>query len=153
MGVIVIKCFFHAPEAFIAKSYLNSHGIYAMLKDENYIQTNFYHSRLLGEVKLQVFKSDFEKAVKLLQNVDQEYLQKEENKCSVCRSHRTVRIYKYTFLQLMVLLSTSYIFLYYPFIVPPGIFSHLKCMACKAKIFSEEVEDELFDPSDPSINI
>ena len=134
------------PEAFIAREFLKQQGIFATIKDEHHIQANFYYSFVLGLVKLQVAEEEVEEATRLLNEVEYNYCKRDENQCSNCGSHRTVRVFRYTIGQISILIWSLYaIFL---IILIPKKFSHLKCMKCREKIFPKyELEDNNFDPS------
>ena len=57
-------------QAHLAKSMLEAEGIRCYLQDENMIGLNQLYAPALGGVKLQVWKSDFERAKDLLDNPD-----------------------------------------------------------------------------------
>jgi len=145
MGLRIIKYFYDVPEAFIAKEYLSHFGIFASLRDHHHIQTNYYYSQALGNVKLQVIEEEAEKAASLLNDIDKEYADRDENKCHSCLSSRTVRVYKYTIWQIPVLLFS--IIPQFPLVLFPKKFSHIKCNACKANTYPKFDEDDSFEPS------
>ncbi|MBS1841458.1 MAG: DUF2007 domain-containing protein [Acidobacteria bacterium] len=55
------------PEAFVAKSILDSAGVDCFLADENTIRMDWLWSNLLGGFKLMVRPEDLEEAKKLLE--------------------------------------------------------------------------------------
>ncbi len=149
MGLRVVKIFFNVSESIIAREYLRDKSLFATIQDENHIQTNYYYSQALGNVKLQVVEKEFETALDHLNNIDSEYAEQEGNKCSNCGSERTVRMYKYSLWQIPILIC--FIIPLFPLMVLPKYFSHLKCCSCKAKTYLANDEDDDFNPVDVQI--
>jgi len=65
-GLVTIRQFRDQPEAFIARSVLESAGIYAFLRDENTIRNEWVWSNLMGGIRLQVASEDREAAEAIL---------------------------------------------------------------------------------------
>ena len=64
--LITIKRFTSIPEALLAKGELESCDIQSFAQDQHLIAMNFWYSQAIGGIKLQVFKSDYEMAQKIL---------------------------------------------------------------------------------------
>jgi hypothetical protein len=64
--LVTVRTFTYAHEAGLAKSLLESEGIFCFLKDELTIQANPFYSNALGGVKLQVRAEDAHAAVDIL---------------------------------------------------------------------------------------
>jgi hypothetical protein len=64
--LMMVKRFRDLPEAFVAKSILDSAEIDSFLADENIVRLDWLYSNLVGGAKLMVRPEDLEEAVKLL---------------------------------------------------------------------------------------
>jgi hypothetical protein len=64
--LLMVKRFRDLPEAFVAKSILDSAGIDCFLADENIVRIDWLYSNLIGGAKLMVRPEDLEEAVRLL---------------------------------------------------------------------------------------
>ena len=78
----------------MAKSFLSSHGIESFIKDEHIVSMNWLYSNVVGGVKLMVKEQDFEKAQKLLADVDAQEFSLNDNlvqgiPCTQCTSTQT----------------------------------------------------------------
>ena len=65
--LITIATFSHAVDAHLAKTRLESAGIECFIVDEYTVTMNWLYSNAIGGVKLQVKKSDYKKAIEILQ--------------------------------------------------------------------------------------
>jgi len=86
----LITSFEFSTEAHVVKSKLDSEGINTLLMDEKTIDSDPLISNAIGGVKLLVFNDDFEKAVKIYNEI--RVYQKDENgndlHCISCNSTR-----------------------------------------------------------------
>jgi membrane protease subunit (stomatin/prohibitin family) len=64
--LVTVRTFRDMPEALLAKSVLESAGVYCALADANIIRTDWLWSNLLGGIKLRVQEEDLEAASNLL---------------------------------------------------------------------------------------
>jgi len=64
--LVMVKRFRDLPEAFVAKSILDSAGIDCFLADENIVRIDWFISNLVGGAKLMVRPEDLEEATSLL---------------------------------------------------------------------------------------
>lgn len=128
MGLRVVKQYFSAHEAYIARSYLVHNDIIAWVQDDQFIQLDWYRALAIGPVKLCVIEDDLDRAEQLLDEVEHRYRQNEENKCPDCSSSNTIRYRRYTIGHF--LLAIIFIF-YFPYLIPPNKFGYLKCFQCK----------------------
>jgi len=64
--LVMVKRFRDLPEAFVAKSILDSAQIDSFLADQNLVRMDWLYSNLIGGMKLMVRPEDFEEAKKLL---------------------------------------------------------------------------------------
>src|SRR5882672_7958262 len=62
----MVKRFRDLPEAFVAKSILDSAGIDCFLADENVVRIDWLYSNLIGGAKLMVRPEDLDEATQLL---------------------------------------------------------------------------------------
>jgi hypothetical protein len=65
--LVMVKRFRDLPEAFVARSILDSAEIDSFLADGNLVRIDWLYSNLIGGAKLMVKPEDFEEAVKLLE--------------------------------------------------------------------------------------
>lgn len=86
----IIAVFEYSSEAHVTKSKLDSEGFKTMLMDEKTIDSDPLISNAIGGVKLLVHKNDFEKALKIYNEI--RAYQKDENgnsfSCPNCTSNR-----------------------------------------------------------------
>ena len=86
----IIAVFEYSSEAHVTKSKLDSEGFKTMLMDEKTIDSDPLISNAIGAVKLLVHKNDFEKALKIYNEI--RAYQKDENgnsfSCPNCTSNR-----------------------------------------------------------------
>ena len=86
----ILAVFEYSTEAHVTKSKLDSEDIKTMLMDEKTIDSDPLVSNAIGGVKLLVHKSDFEKAVKIYNEI--RVYQKDKNgnaiSCPKCNSNR-----------------------------------------------------------------
>ena len=86
----IIAVFEYSSEAHVTKSKLDSEGFKTMLMDEKTIDSDPLISNAVGGVKLLVHKNDFEKALKIYNEI--RAYQKDENgnsfSCPNCTSNR-----------------------------------------------------------------
>lgn len=86
----VLAVFEYSTEAHVTKSKLDSENIQTMLMDEKTIDSDPLVSNAIGGVKLLVHKNDFEKAVKIYNEI--RVYQKDKNgneiNCPKCQSNR-----------------------------------------------------------------
>ncbi|HJZ65474.1 MAG TPA: DUF2007 domain-containing protein [Candidatus Acidoferrum sp.] len=64
--LLMVKRFRDLPEAFVARSILDSADIDSFLADENLVRIDWLYSNLIGGAKLMVRPEDFEEAKALL---------------------------------------------------------------------------------------
>lgn len=64
--LVMVKRFRDLPEAFVAKSILDSAQIDSFLADQNLVRMDWLYSNLVGGMKLMVRPEDLEEATKLL---------------------------------------------------------------------------------------
>src|SRR5262249_31675861 len=64
--LVMVKRFRDLPEAFVARSILDSAEIDCFLADENVVRIDWLYSNLVGGAKLMVRPEDYEEAVRLL---------------------------------------------------------------------------------------
>jgi len=64
--LVMVKRFRDLPEAFVAKSILDSARIDSFLADQNLVRMDWLYSNLIGGMKLMVRPEDLEEAKKLL---------------------------------------------------------------------------------------
>lgn len=76
--LVMVKRFRDLPEAFVARSILDSARIDCFLADENTIRMNWFWSNLLGGLKLIVRPEDCEDAAKLLEESVQPEVETED---------------------------------------------------------------------------
>jgi len=77
-NLVTVISFTYPHEAHLAKGYLESNGIETFIKDEFTVQVNNFYSNAVGGVKLLTKKSDFDKSIQLLKDVD--YIKNENSK-------------------------------------------------------------------------
>lgn len=86
----ILAVFEYSTEAHVTKSKLDSENIQTMLMDEKTIDSDPLVSNAIGGVKLLVHKNDFEKAVKIYNEI--RVYQKDKNgneiNCPKCQSNR-----------------------------------------------------------------
>ena len=86
--LITIKRFTSIPEALLVKGELESCDIQSFVQDQHLIAMNFWYSQAIGGIKLQVFKSDYDLAQKILSDESKisvdENIQKDQ--CPECDS-------------------------------------------------------------------
>ncbi len=66
--LITIATFSHPIEAHILKTKLESEEIECFIADENTVTMNWLYSNAIGGVKLQIKKSDFKRAMAIIQD-------------------------------------------------------------------------------------
>jgi Putative prokaryotic signal transducing protein len=64
--LVMVKRFRDLPEAFVARSILDSAEIDSFLADENLVRIDWFYSNLIGGAKLMVRPEDFQEATALL---------------------------------------------------------------------------------------
>ncbi|MCL7752278.1 DUF2007 domain-containing protein [Polaribacter sp. Z022] len=86
----ILAVFEYSTEAHVTKSKLDSENIQTMLMDEKTIDSDPLVSNAIGGVKLLVHKNDFEKAVKIYNEIRMYQKDKNGNEinCPKCQSNR-----------------------------------------------------------------
>lgn len=87
--LVTLRRFRDMPEALLAKTILDSAGIFCSLDDVNIIRTDWLWSNLVGGIKLRIEEEDFEAASSLLNenpSVSQAAGEFREPVCPRCRS-------------------------------------------------------------------
>lgn len=87
--LVTLRRFRDMPEALLAKTILDSAGIFCSLDDVNIIRTDWLWSNLVGGIKLRIEEEDFEAASSLLNEnppVSQAAGEFREPVCPRCRS-------------------------------------------------------------------
>jgi hypothetical protein len=64
---VLLRRYLDLPQAFVAKSILDSAGIESFLADENIVRIDWFYSNLVGGIKLLVREEDAEAARRLLE--------------------------------------------------------------------------------------
>jgi rubredoxin len=88
---VTVTTFDNSIDAHIAKTKLESQGIDCYLFDENIVALNPYYNLTVGGIKLRVRSADQEKAVAILNEVeDTPYTDEKDNviKCPICQSEK-----------------------------------------------------------------
>ncbi len=68
---VTIKTFTYPHEAYVIRGKLESEGIRTFLKDEMTVQVYNFYSNAIGGVKLQVLEEDAEKALNIVNSVEE----------------------------------------------------------------------------------
>lgn len=114
-----IKTFTYPHEAYVMRGRLESEGIQTFLKDEMTVQVYNFYSNAVGGVKLQVPAEDAEKALKILDSVEEPsrevtvFSKKEledTDVCPFCHSANISRMKKANWLTLIPYLVVGFIF-------------------------------------------
>ena len=83
----LLKTFLNPVEANITKGLLESNGIEAFIFDENTLSIDPILTTALGGIRLMVRSSDFENALAIIKEIDEENKEEISNlKCPVCDS-------------------------------------------------------------------
>jgi len=69
--LVILKRFRDLPEAFVAKSILDSAQIDSFLADENIVRMDWLYSNLVGGAKLMVRPKDFDEALAVLKESEE----------------------------------------------------------------------------------
>lgn len=90
-SLVAIRFFREPPEAMIAKSVLESAGIFAFLRDENTVRLNWGYSHLIGGLRLEVRPEDVATAEEVLSQpippiIDANGVRYEQPRCPSCNS-------------------------------------------------------------------
>ena len=106
----VVKTFSSPIEANIAKGFLESNGIDALLFDENTIYINPVLTTAVGGVKLLVSEEDYSNAIQLFEETENEHVKKQSQlDCPLCNSKDIISTNKHNwFALLLMLISFSF---------------------------------------------
>ncbi|MCL7762287.1 DUF2007 domain-containing protein [Polaribacter sp. Z014] len=89
---LILAVFEYSTEAHVTKSKMDSEGFRTLLMDEKTIDSDPLISNAIGGVKLLIHKNDFEKAVKVYNDI--RVYQKDKNgneiSCPNCHSNRVL---------------------------------------------------------------
>jgi len=133
MELVTIKTFDNSIDSHIWKSKLESEGIRCYLFDENMVSLNLLYNISVGGIKLKINQTDFDKANKLIEEIENLPIRNENNeiiKCPNCKSTNLDSDYK-SIKGIKGILSfiTSLLFMVFPF-----YFKRVyKCMECETK--------------------
>ena len=84
LALLTLKTFDSSLDAHLLKSRLSNEGIMSFLFDENIMTLNPLYNIMVGGVKLKVSELDFERAQRILYEIEQTPLRDESNKILVC---------------------------------------------------------------------
>ena len=119
MELVTIRTFDNSIDSHIWKSKLESEGIKCYLFDENMVSLNLLYNITVGGIKLKINESDFEKANKLIEDIESLPYKTENNEileCPNCKSNNLISDYK-SIKGIKGILSfiTSLFFMIFPF--------------------------------------
>ncbi len=89
MELVTIRTFDNSIDCHIWKSKLESEGIKCYLFDENMVSLNLLFNITVGGIKLKINESDFEKANKIIEEIESLPIRKENDEileCPNCKS-------------------------------------------------------------------
>jgi hypothetical protein len=84
--LVMVKRFRDLPEAFVAKSILDSAEIDSFLADENVVRIDWLYSNLVGGAKLMVRPEDLDEATKLLDESANSEIQEDSDQEDLSKS-------------------------------------------------------------------
>lgn len=90
-GLVTVAVYYDLPEAAVARSFLNSNGVRAMLFDESYSHISWMHIHALMGLRLMVPEVESEAAVALLASGDLVMEDGAVDHCPVCGSGNIFR--------------------------------------------------------------
>ena len=103
----LLKTFLNPVEANITKGLLESNGIEAFIFDENTLSVDPILTTALGGIRLMVRSSDYEDALSIIKEVDEENIREESNlKCPFCASSDIKIINRPNWLYFIIMLFT-----------------------------------------------
>ncbi len=117
MKLITLKTFGNPIDSHLYKSILEDRDIRCYLFDENMVSLNLLHDIMIGGIKLKINASDFEKAKKIIQEIEAQPIKDKNNKivsCPNCQSTDIISDFKSVkslsgfFSMLIALLFTTY---------------------------------------------
>ncbi len=119
MELVTIKTFDNSIDSHILKSKLESEGIKCYLFDENMVSLNLLYNITVGGIKLKINENDYEKANRIIEEIDSLPHTNENNEileCPKCKSNNLISDYK-SIKGLKGVLSfiTSFFFMIFPF--------------------------------------
>lgn len=94
LALLTLKTFDSSLEAHLLKSRLSNEGIMAFLFDENIMTLNPLYNIMVGGIKLKVSELDFERAQRILNEIEQTPLRDESNTVLVCPACRSGNYYQ-----------------------------------------------------------
>jgi len=97
MELVTIKTFDNSIDSHLCKSMLESEGIKCYLFDENMVSLNLLLNVTVGGIKLKINETDFEKANKLIKDIDNLPSLDKDNEileCPNCNSTFLISDYK-----------------------------------------------------------
>lgn len=93
MSLILLKTLDDSISAHILKTRLESEGIPCFIHDENIVTLNPLYNFAVGGVKLMVNKSDLEKAIQVLKDIDETPYTDEKDKEIRCPNCQSTELY------------------------------------------------------------
>ena len=103
----LLKTFLNPVDANITKGLLESNGIEAFIFDENILSVDPILTTALGGIRLMVRSSDYEDALSIIKEVDEENIREESNlKCPFCASSDIKIINRPNWLYFIIMLFT-----------------------------------------------
>lgn len=123
--LILIKTFNSPIDANIARGLLESNNIEGILFDENTVYASPIFTTAIGGVKLLVRESDYEAALKLFKETQNDSERVNEKlECPQCNSTEVITMYKFNWIALFVM------FISFSFTPKAGSAKKNKCNKC-----------------------
>ena len=130
MGLTTIRTFDNAPEAHVFRIKLENSGINSYIFDEETITLDPLMTVALGGIKLKVDKTDFDKALNIISEIENSPLTNENNeilKCPKCDSSELYTGFK-SMKGTKGIISTLISFLFW--VYPLSVKNVYKCKNC-----------------------
>jgi len=130
MGLTTIRTFDNAPEAHVFRIKLENSGINSYIFDEETITLDPLMTVALGGIKLKVDKTDFDKALNIISEIENSPLTNEKNeilKCPKCDSSELYTGFK-SMKGTKGIISTLISFLFW--VYPLSVKNVYKCKNC-----------------------
>jgi DNA-directed RNA polymerase subunit RPC12/RpoP len=130
LDIITFKVFNHYIDAYIVKSKLESEEIDCLLFDEHIVTINQLYNITVGGIKLKIKASDFEKATKIINEVEKEPYRDSSYEIISCPNCQSQELYG-SFISMKNILSLLVILFSFAFLVYPIYYKSVyKCKQC-----------------------
>lgn len=131
MGLVTIKTYDNAPEAYLLKTKLKSLEIESYIFDEQMISLNPIMGVAIGGIKLKVNEFDYEKSINVIEDIENFPITNEKEellRCPKCNSTELYTGFK-SMKGIKGIISTLISFLF--MIYPPYFKNVYKCKDCE----------------------